>query len=152
MNDNKPRFAIMGSGGVGGYFGGRLAQSGHETAFVARGAHLDAIKAAGLRVEDPDRSFTLTVNATDKTEEIGPVDFVIFSVKLWDTESAVNACRPLIGPETAVLSLQNGVDSECVPADLDGSAAQGSFTADALDCSGQFGLSRTPNSRAAKRR
>jgi 2-dehydropantoate 2-reductase len=102
----------MGSGGVGGYFGARLARGGHETAFVARGIHLDAIRADGLRVREVDDCYTLEVNATDTSAEIGPVDFVLFSVKLWDTETAAAACKPLIGPETAVLSLQNGVESE----------------------------------------
>lgn len=114
MNSDKPSFAIMGSGGVGGYFGAMLARGGHDTTFIARGAHLQAIRTAGLRLEDPDEAFTLSVNATDRPAGIGPVDFVIFSVKLWDTETAAEACRPLIGPRTAVLSLQNGVDSETV--------------------------------------
>ncbi len=108
----KPRFAIMGSGGVGGFFGAKLAAAGFPTTFVARGAHLEALRDHGLTVEAGEERRTLPVEATDDPSSIGPVDFVLFSVKLWDTESAAEACRPLIGPDTAVLSLQNGVDSE----------------------------------------
>lgn len=113
MTESKPSFAIMGSGGVGGYFGARLAQSGFETFFIARGAHLKALKEDGLRVEGPGESFFVhPVKATDDPEQIGPVDFVLFAVKLWDTEQASTACSSMIGPETAVVSLQNGVVSE----------------------------------------
>jgi len=112
MTGNRPSFAVVGAGGVGGYFGGRLAQAGFETAILARGAHLEAIRRSGLRVEQPDGGFTVQVQASDDPAQIGPVDFVLFAVKLWDTETAAEACRPLIGPDTAVVSLQNGVDSE----------------------------------------
>lgn len=114
----KPRFAIMGSGGVGGYFGARLAHSGFDTTFVARGPHLQAMRRSGLRIEGPDEHFTVSVKSTDDPREIGPVEFVLFAVKLWDTESAGAACRPLIGPDTAVVSLQNGVSSESVLASI----------------------------------
>lgn len=109
---SKPRFAVVGAGGVGGYFGARLARAGFETVFVARGGHLAAIRRDGLRVVEPDGGFTLAVEATDDPAAIGPVDFVLFAVKLWDTEAAAEQCRPLLGPGTAVVSLQNGVDSE----------------------------------------
>ncbi len=112
MTTDRPSFAVVGAGGVGGYFGGRLAQAGFETAILARGAHLEAIRRSGLRVEQPDGGFTVQVQATDDPAQIGPVDFVLFAVKLWDTEAAAEACRPLLGPATAVVSLQNGVDSE----------------------------------------
>lgn len=112
MGDRDTRFAIMGSGGVGGFFGAKLAQAGFPTAFVARGAHLAAMREQGLTIETNDGRVTLPVEASDDPATIGPVDFVLFSVKLWDTEAAAEACRPLIGRETAVLSLQNGVDSE----------------------------------------
>ena len=111
MERAKPSFAIMGSGGVGGYFGARLARGGFETAFVARGAHLQAIRQSGLRVEGADECFSVHPRATDGPEEIGHVDFVLFAVKLWDTEAAAAACRPLLGPNTGVLVLQNGVNS-----------------------------------------
>ena len=112
MTTAKPSFAIMGSGGVGGYFGARLAQSGFDTTFVARGAHLQAMRQSGLRVEGPGEFFSISAKATDDPREIGPVDFVLFAVKLWDTESAGAACKPLMGPGTAVVSLQNGIDFE----------------------------------------
>ena len=107
---DRPTFAIMGSGGVGGAFGARLARAGFPVTFIARGDHLAAIVAHGLRLEAPDDSFTAHAPATDDPAAIGPVDFVLFAVKLWATEPAARACRPLLGPETAVLSLQNGVD------------------------------------------
>lgn len=109
---SKPRFAVVGTGGVGGYFGARLANAGFETTFLARGAHLAAIRQDGLRVVEPDGGFTLAAVATDDPATIGPVDFALFAVKLWDTEAAAAQIRPLIGPDTAVVSLQNGVDSE----------------------------------------
>jgi len=112
MTSSKPSFAIMGSGGVGGYFGARLAQSGFDATFVARGEHLQAIVRSGLRAEGPGESFSIQARATDDPQKIGPVDFVLFAVKLWDTSAAGAACQPLMGPETAVVSLLNGVDSE----------------------------------------
>lgn len=112
MDDRTTRFAIMGSGGVGGFFGAKLARASFPTAFIARGAHLAALRHHGLRIETADESYELQVEATDDPSTVGPVDFVLFSVKLWDTERAAEACRPLLGPDTAVLSLQNGVDSE----------------------------------------
>lgn len=115
MTIGKPRFAIMGSGGVGGFFGAALARAGYDTTFIARGRHLDAMRENGLRIEGPDDSFSLApVTATDDPQEIGPVDFVLFAVKAWDTETSGAACRPLIGPDTAVVPLLNGVESEDV--------------------------------------
>jgi 2-dehydropantoate 2-reductase len=86
-----PRCAIIGSGGVGGYFGARLARAGHETILVAREQHLEAIRRAGLRIEEPDESFAVGATATDDTEEIGCVDYIVFAVKLWDAEAAAAA-------------------------------------------------------------
>src|SRR3546814_9059786 len=83
-----------------------------ETVFLARGAHLAAIRRDGLRVVEPDGAFTLPAEATDDPATIGPVDFALFAVKLWDTETAAAQCRPLLGPDTADVSLPNGVDSE----------------------------------------
>lgn len=111
MTAGAPRFAVVGCGGVGGGFGAQLARAGYEVGFVARGAHLEALRGSGIAVEAPDGRFALPVRATDRPAEIGPVDIVLFAVKLWDTAEAVEACRPLLGPETAVLCLQNGVDS-----------------------------------------
>ncbi|HEY6497640.1 MAG TPA: 2-dehydropantoate 2-reductase [Trebonia sp.] len=104
------RIAVMGTGGVGGYFGARLAQAGHEVAFVARGRQLEALRASGLRVESPLGDLHLPhVDVTDNPAEIGPVDVVLFTVKLWDTLDAAESIKPLLGPETAVVSFQNGV-------------------------------------------
>jgi 2-dehydropantoate 2-reductase len=104
------RIAVMGTGGVGGYFGARLAQAGHEVAFVARGRQLEALRAHGLRVESPLGDVHLPdVEATDEPTGIGTVDLVLFSVKLWDTLAAAEAIKPLLGEKTAVVSFQNGV-------------------------------------------
>lgn len=106
------RIAIMAAGGVGGYVGGRLAEAGEEVHFLARGAHLEALRAEGLRIESPFGDAHLPdVHATGEPAEIGPVDFVLFAVKLWDTEAAAASLAPLIGPETRVLTLQNGIDA-----------------------------------------
>lgn len=104
------KIAIMGTGGVGGYFGAKLALGGNEVCFIARGAHLAAIKAQGLTVHSPLGDLHIqTPMATDNPAEIGPVDVVLFGVKLWDTKAAAEAIKPLIGPQTMVISLQNGV-------------------------------------------
>jgi len=107
------KVAIFGVGGVGGYFGARLAASGADVAFVARGAHLAAMREHGLKVESRHGDLLIQpIRATDNTAEIGPVDIVLFSVKLYDVESAAEQLKPLLKPETAVISLQNGVDTE----------------------------------------
>jgi 2-dehydropantoate 2-reductase len=104
------RIAIIGAGGVGGYFGARLALAGEDVHFVARGTQLAAMRAAGLRVRrDGGDVEVRAVRATDDPAAIGPVDAVLIAVKLWDTESAASMARTLTGPETAVVSLQNGV-------------------------------------------
>jgi 2-dehydropantoate 2-reductase len=105
--------AVMGSGGLGGYFGARLAAAGTPVTFIARGAHLQAMRAKGLRIRSEQLGDVLVqpVAATNDPAEIGPVDCVLFTVKLYDTESAVQAIRPLIRPETGVVTLQNGVES-----------------------------------------
>jgi len=104
------KIAVMGSGGVGGYFGARLAKGGADVTFVARGAHLAAMRAHGLAVEGgPDAIRLPEVNAVEDPAAIGIVDLVIFAVKLWDTESAITQIRPIVGPDTAVISFQNGV-------------------------------------------
>lgn len=107
------KIVVMGTGGVGGYFGGRLAAAGADVSFIARGAHLAAIRDSGLRIESPLGDAHLTdVGATDDPAEIGPVDLVVFATKLYDVESAGNLCKPLIGENTLVVSFLNGVDSE----------------------------------------
>src|SRR5215831_19266662 len=104
------KIAVMGAGGVGGYFGARLARGGADVAFVARGAHLAAMREHGLAVEGgPDEIRLPCVNAVEDPAAIGVVDLVIFAVKLWDTEAAIDQIRPIVGPETTVISFQNGV-------------------------------------------
>ncbi|MGQ0664701.1 MAG: 2-dehydropantoate 2-reductase [Pseudomonadota bacterium] len=106
------KIAVMGAGGVGGYFGARLAAAGEDVAFIARGKHLEALAGDGLRVESRLGDLHVRpVRATDRPAEIGPVDVVIFAVKLWDTTAAAMASKPLLGAETAVVSLQNGVEA-----------------------------------------
>jgi len=106
------RIAVIGAGGVGGAFGAALAKAGGDVTFVARGAHLAAMREHGLRIES-ERGDTLIhpVQATDDPASIGPVDIVLFCVKLWDVESAGEHLKPLIGPDTGVIPLQNGIDS-----------------------------------------
>ena len=106
------RIAVMAAGAVGGYFGGRLAAAGHDVFFIARGANLAALKSDGLRIESVHGDLHLPkVNVTDDAKSVGPVDIVLFAVKLWDTETAATATRPLVGAGTRVITLQNGVDS-----------------------------------------
>jgi 2-dehydropantoate 2-reductase len=103
------RIAMMGSGGLGGYFGARLAQGGADVHFVARGAHLKAMREEGLRIEGPAPLHLPRVAATDDPASIGVVDYVLVGVKLWDTEATLPLMRPLVGPATTIVSLQNGV-------------------------------------------
>ena len=107
------RIAIMRSGGTGGYFGALLARAGEDVAFIARGAHLDSIRDNGLTVKTSyGGDFTIEAKATDNPAEIGLVDLVLFCVKAYDTAAAAEVIRPMIGPETAVLSVQNGIDNQ----------------------------------------
>jgi 2-dehydropantoate 2-reductase len=109
------KIAIVGTGGVGGYFGARLAQSGSDVHFIARGRHLEAMRSEGLRVESPLGDMLIKpVSVTAEPKTIGPVDLAIVAVKLWDTEAAARSLEPLIGPHTAVISLQNGVDKDAI--------------------------------------
>ena len=103
------RIAVMGSGGLGGYFGARLAAGGADVRFIARGRHLQAMRSDGLRVEGPEPLHIPHVDATDDPAQVGVVDLVMFCVKLWDTEAALQQIRPLVGPGTAIVSFQNGV-------------------------------------------
>jgi 2-dehydropantoate 2-reductase len=106
------RIAVMAAGAVGGYFGGRLAAAGHDVSFIARGAQLEALRNNGLKIESPLGNLHLSnVHATSDPKEIGPVDIVLFAVKLWDAEIAAEAAKPLVGAQTRVITLQNGVDS-----------------------------------------
>jgi 2-dehydropantoate 2-reductase len=106
------KFAILGSGAVGGYFGARLARAGQDVTFVARGAHLEAIRAKGLEVKSAALGdFRVHAAAESDTAKIGPVEVVIVSVKAYDNATALPMLTPMIGPDTVVLTLQNGVDS-----------------------------------------
>lgn len=103
------RIGIMGSGGLGGYFGARLALGGADVHFIARGQHLQAMRDQGLRIDGPEPMHVAKVHATDNPADVGPVDVVMLGVKLWDTEQAIAQMRPMVGPRTAVISFQNGV-------------------------------------------
>ena len=106
------RIAIFGAGGIGGYLGGRLSQAGEEVVLIARGEHLQAIKEHGLRVDSIKGDFVATpALATDNPTEAGPVDAVILGVKAWQVLDAAKAMRPMIGPETFVVPMQNGVEA-----------------------------------------
>lgn len=106
------RFAILGSGAVGGYFGAKLAKLGQDVTFIARGAHLDAIRRNGLEVKSAKLGdFIVRAPAESDTAKIGPVDVAIVSVKAYDNRTALPMLKPLMGPDTVVLTLQNGVDS-----------------------------------------
>jgi 2-dehydropantoate 2-reductase len=105
------RIAVIGAGGVGGYFGGRLAAAGEDVHFVARGAHLTALTHSGLRIQSPKGNAHIqTVNATSDPRSIGPADIVLFTVKMYDVDAAAALLPPLLGPDTAVITLQNGVE------------------------------------------
>jgi 2-dehydropantoate 2-reductase len=106
------RIAIYGTGGVGGYFGAQLARAGEDVVFIARGAHLDAIRKEGLRLETPKGEIAIQpAQATDDPAEVGAVDAVFACVKTWQVLDAARAMRPLIGPDTVVVPLQNGVEA-----------------------------------------
>jgi 2-dehydropantoate 2-reductase len=106
------RIAVMAAGALGAYFGARMAAAGHDVSFIARGSNLKAIKENGLRIESVHGNLHLPApNVTDDPGKIGPVDIVLFAVKLWDSEKAAVQALPLVGSETRVIPLQNGVDS-----------------------------------------
>lgn len=112
--------AVYGAGGVGAYFGGRLAQSGADVSLIARGEHLEALRSSGLRVESVHGDFEVDLEATDDPADIGPVDYVLVCVKSFDTPDVAANLDPLVGEGTTVLSLQNGVDNEEVLAEAVG--------------------------------
>ena len=106
------RIAIFGAGGAGGYFGARLAQAGEEVTFIARGKHLDAIRKHGLRVDSVHGDFVVSpAQATDDPAKVGAVDMVLLGVKAWQVPMVTQAVRPLVGPETVIVPLQNGVEA-----------------------------------------
>ena len=105
------RIAVFGTGAVGGYFGGRLALAGEDVSFIARGAHLAALQKDGLRITSPKGDAHLPVTATSDPAAVGPVDVVLFTVKLYDVDASAALLAPLIGPDTVVITLQNGVEA-----------------------------------------
>src|SRR3954470_22921629 len=106
------KFAILGSGAVGGYNGARLARAGHDVTFIARGAHLDAIRERGLQIRSAVLGdFVVHASAEQDTTRVGPVDVVLFAVKTYDNPTALPLLKPLLGDQTAVLTVQNGADS-----------------------------------------
>src|SRR5262245_11509074 len=110
--EDRMRVAVIGTGGIGGPYGASLAKAGVDVTFVARGAHLAAIRENGLRIEgDRGETHIRQAQATDDIAGIGTVDFVLFCVKLWDVENVGAQLRPIVGQETAVVPLQNGVDA-----------------------------------------
>src|SRR5438094_1182176 len=117
------RLAVLGSGGIGGYYGALLAKGGHDVAFIARGAHLEALQQRGLTVRTPEGESTIPVNAVADTERLAPVDLVLFCVKSYDTELAAQALAPLMARDTAVVTLQNGIDNVEAIASVVGSSA-----------------------------
>src|SRR5215204_314115 len=107
------RIAVVGAGGTGGYFGGLLARAGQDVTFIARGAHLEALRARGLTVESKlAGTFTVPLQATDAPSEVAPVDLILFCVKTYDTNTAAESIRPLIRPDTMLISLKNGIANE----------------------------------------
>jgi 2-dehydropantoate 2-reductase len=106
------KIAVMGAGAVGGYFGGLLAKGGLDVTFIARGKHLEAIRAHGLRIKSYKGDFTVKAKATSDPKEIGPMELILFCVKSQDTEAATRQCLPMVKDNTIVLCLQNGIDNE----------------------------------------
>jgi 2-dehydropantoate 2-reductase len=106
------RIGIIGVGGVGAYFGGRLAQAGEDVMFIARGRTVDALRSRGLRVDSINGDFALDrVHATDDPSSIGPVDAIIVATKAWQVREAAQTVKPMIGPQTIVVPLENGMDA-----------------------------------------
>jgi 2-dehydropantoate 2-reductase len=108
----QPKIAVFGAGGVGGYFAATLARAGYHVALIARGRNLEAIRQSGLHVESPNGNFNIApAQVSDNPSDVGPVDAVILTVKAWQVTDAAHAMRPLLGPATRVLTLQNGVEA-----------------------------------------
>ena len=106
------RIAVLGSGAVGGYYGAKLARAGHDVTFIARGAHLAAIRERGLEIRSPALGdFTVRAPAEQDTSRVGPVDVVLYAVKTYDNATALPMLKPMVGTQTSVLTVQNGVDS-----------------------------------------
>jgi 2-dehydropantoate 2-reductase len=136
------KIAILGSGAVGGYYGARLSNAGHDVAFIARGAHLEAIRTRGLEIRSSALGdFTVAARAEEDTTRVGTVDLVLFTVKTYDNESALPLLPPLLGDATVVLTLQNGIDSAAEVAAVAGEArtlAGSTYIATALEAPGRI--------------
>jgi 2-dehydropantoate 2-reductase len=133
------KFAILGSGAVGGYYGARLLQAGHDVTFIARGKHLEAIREKGLEIKSPLGDYVARGRAEEDTAKVGHVDCVIFATKNYDNASALPKLTPMIGPNSSVLTLQNGVDSvdECAATVGRGAVLGGSaYVATAVEAPG----------------
>ena len=116
------KIAVMGAGAIGGYFGGRLAKAGFDVSFIARGHHLDAIRENGLKVLSPLGDFTIFLEEiTDDPAKVGPVDVILFMVKNYDTMQAAEQIKPMVGPDTAIIPFQNGVDARAMLSNFLGS-------------------------------
>jgi 2-dehydropantoate 2-reductase len=114
------KVAIMATGGVGGYYGGLLAQAGQDVTFIARGAHLQAIREKGLHIKSVHGDFQIMpAKATDNPSEVGPVDVILFATKTHQTDESAKLIKPMVGRDTVIISLQNGIDA----ADRIGAAA-----------------------------
>jgi 2-dehydropantoate 2-reductase len=162
------RIAVFGAGSVGGYFGGRLAHAGEDVVFIARSAQLRALCAQGLQVESPKGNFTVaSVQATDNPAQVGPVEVVLLAVKAWQVPEVAQAMRPMVGPETVVVPLQNGLEAAAQVAAVIGAehvlggscvissliAAPGCIRHVGLEPSVTFGeLDRRPSPRAERLR
>ncbi len=116
------RIAVMGAGSIGGYFGGMLARGGHDVTLIARGPHLAAIQERGLRIVTDQDELIVRCDATGSPEKVGVVDLILLTVKTYQNPVAVPAMLPMIGPDTLVLCLQNGIDSYQAAADVVGVA------------------------------
>ena len=114
------RIAVMGAGSVGGYLGGMLARGGHDVSLIARGTHLAAIRERGLRVVRDNEQFTVNCAATDNPADVGPVELALLTAKTYQNSAAVPAMAPMVGLNTTVLCLQNGIDSYLAPAEAFG--------------------------------
>jgi 2-dehydropantoate 2-reductase len=112
LSNHKPmKIAVMGTGGLGGYFGGVLARNEHKTSFIARGENLHAMREQGLKVLSPQGDFLVSpVQVTDRPDEVGVVDLILFCVKSYDVDDALKLIQPMVGPETVVLPMQNGIE------------------------------------------
>ena len=117
------KIAIIGAGGVGGYFGARLAAAGQDVSFVARGKHLEALQSQGLVVRSPGGDLELPVRATANPAELGAVDYVLVSVKTWQLPEVITTMAPLVGASTAIVTVQNGVEAPDQVAEVYGRAA-----------------------------